>query len=129
MRIAQRVELSEKEIKTLTSWARGRRTPTRLMKRAKIVLMAAQGEQDKTIAELLGIDPRQASRWRRRFIEQRLAGIEKDLPRGGRKAKKRERMAPLKVSPLTPRIGAYGRRPRVSESTNRWSSGCGTPVD
>ena len=101
MRIAQRVELSEKEIKTLTSWSRGRRTPTRLMMRAKIVLMAAQGEQDKTIAELLGIDPRQVSRWRRRFIEQRLAGIEKDLPRGGRKAKKRERMAPLIIERTT----------------------------
>ena len=65
MRIAQAIELTENEIKTLTSWARGRRMPTRLMKRAKIVLMAAQGEQNKTIAELLGIDPRQVSRWRR----------------------------------------------------------------
>ncbi len=101
MRVARPVELSEKETKTLTIWARGRRTPTRLMKRAKIVLMAAQGQQDKTIAELLGIDPRQASRWRRRFIEQRLAGIEKDLPRGGRKARKRERMAPLIIERTT----------------------------
>lgn len=101
MRVAQRVELSEKETKTLTSWSRGRRTPTRLMKRAKIVLMAAEGQQDKTIAELLGIDPRQASRWRRRFIERRLAGIEKDLPRGGRKARKRERMAPLIIERTT----------------------------
>lgn len=101
MRVAQPVELSEKEIKTLTSWSRGRRTPTRLMKRAKIVLMAAQGQQDKTIAALLGIDPRQASRWRRRFIKQRLAGIEKDLPRGGRKARKRERMAPLIIERTT----------------------------
>jgi len=101
MRVAQQVELSEKETKTLTSWSRGRRTPTRLMKRAKIVLMAAEGQQDKTIAELLGIDPRQASRWRRRFIEQRLAGIEKDLPRGGRKARKRERMAPLIIERTT----------------------------
>lgn len=101
MRVAQRVELSEKETKTLTSWSRGRLTPTRLMKRAKIVLMAAEGQQDKTIAELLGIDPRQASRWRRRFIERRLAGIEKDLPRGGRKARKRERMAPLIIERTT----------------------------
>jgi transposase/transposase-like protein len=101
MRIARPVELSEKEFKTLTSWSRGRRTPTRLMKRAKIVLMAAEGQQDKTIAELLGIDPRQTSRWRRRFIEHRLAGIEKDAPRGGRKAKKRERMAPLIIDTTT----------------------------
>ncbi len=101
MRVARPVELSEKETKTLTIWSRGRRTPTRLMKRAKIVLMAAQGQQDKTIAELLGIDRRQASRWRRRFIERRLAGIEKDLPRGGRKARKRERMAPLIIERTT----------------------------
>ena len=56
MRVAQSIELTESEIKTLTSWSRGRRTPTRLMKRAKIVLMAAEGEENKAIAELLGID-------------------------------------------------------------------------
>jgi transposase len=101
MRVAQSIKLTENEIKTLTSWSRGRRTPTRLMKRAKMVLMAAEGEQDKTIAESLGIDRRQVSRWRRRFIEKRLTGIEKDLPRGGRKATKREQMAPLIIEKTT----------------------------
>ncbi len=101
MRVAQSIELAENEIKTLTSWSRGRRTPTRLMKRAKIVLMAARGEQNKTIAEGLGIDRRQVSRWRRRFVEKRLAGIEKDLARGGRKARKREQMAPLIIERTT----------------------------
>ena len=101
MRVAQPIELTESEIKTLSSWSRGRRTPTRSMKRAKIVLMAAQGEQNKTIAELLGIDPRQVSRWRQRFVQNRLAGIEKDLPRGGRKATKREQMAPVIIERTT----------------------------
>src|SRR6266496_3384088 len=101
MRVAQPIELTESEIKTLSSWSRGRRTPTRSMKRAKIVLMAAQGEPNKTIAELLGIDPRQVSRWRRRFVHKRLAGIEKDLPRGGRKATKREHMAPMIIERTT----------------------------
>jgi transposase len=101
MRIAPSIELVESEVNTLTGWSRGRRTPTRLTKRAKIVLMAAAGEQDKTIAELLGIDRRQVSRWRRRFIQKRLAGIEKDLPRGGRKPKKRERMTPLIIETTT----------------------------
>ncbi len=50
MRVAQPIELTESEIKTLSSWSRGRRTPTRLMKRAKIILMTAEGEQNKTIA-------------------------------------------------------------------------------
>jgi len=101
MRVAQSIKLTENEIKTLTRWSGGRRTPTRLMKRAKMVLMAAEGEQDKTIAEGLGIDRRQVSRWRRRFIEKRLTGIEKDLPRGGRKATKREQMAPLIIEKTT----------------------------
>ena len=101
MRVAQAIELTESEIKTLNSWSRGRRTPTRSMKRANIVLLAAQGEQNKTIAERLGIDPRQVSRWRQRFVEKRLAGIEKDLPRGGRKATKREQMAPVIIERTT----------------------------
>jgi len=101
MRVAQRIKLTEEEIKTLTAWSRGRRTPTRLVKRAKIILMAAEERQNKTIAELLGIDPRQVSRWRQRFVQKRLAGIEKDAPRGGRKATKRERMAPLIIETTT----------------------------
>src|SRR6266581_5095367 len=101
MRIAQPIELTESEIKTLTGWSRGRRTHTRLMRRAKIVLMAAEREQNRTIAENLRIDRRQVSRWRQRFVEKRLAGIEKDLPRGGRKATKREQMTPLIVEKTT----------------------------
>src|SRR5437763_16283164 len=101
MRVAQPIELTESEIKTLSSWSRGRRTPTRSMKRAKIVLMAAQGEPNKTIAELFGIDPRQVTRWRRRFVHKRLAGIEKELPRGGRKATKRKQMPPKIIKRTT----------------------------
>jgi transposase len=92
MRIAQTIKLTEQEAKTLTSWSRGRRTPVRLMKRAKIVLMAAEGRENKAIAELLGMGPRHVSRWRRRFAEKRVAGIAKDAPRGGRKATKRNRV-------------------------------------
>jgi transposase len=103
MRIAQRIELTEKEFKTLTGWSRGRRIATRLMKRAKIVLMAAEGQQNKMIAELLRMDRRQVSRWRRRFVEKRLAGIEKDLPRGGRKANKREQLTASSIDATTQR--------------------------
>ena len=101
MRIAQSIELTESENKTLAMWARGRRTAVRVMKRAKIVLLAAKGEQNKTIAERLGIDRGQVSRWRQRFVDKRVAGIEKDLPRGGRKARKRERLAPVIIERTT----------------------------
>ena len=92
MRIAQTIKLTEQEARTLTSWSRGRRTPVRLVRRAKIVLMAAEGRENKAIAELLGMGPRHVSRWRRRFAEKRLGGIVKDAPRGGRKATKRNRV-------------------------------------
>ena len=54
--------------------------------------MAAKGEQNKTIAERLGMDCGQVARWRRRFVEKRVAGIEKDLGRGGRKATSENRL-------------------------------------
>jgi len=101
MRIAQKIELSESETKTLESWARGRRTPFRLMNRAKIILMAAEGRENKAIAELLGMGRGHVGRWRKRFAEMRLAGIEKDAPRGGRKATKRNRVTALIIETTT----------------------------
>jgi transposase len=85
MRIAQSVQLTKDEIRILTKWARGRRTPTRQMQRAKIVLLAAEGHQNKTIANMLGINRVRVARWRQRFANHRLAGIEKDAPRSGTK--------------------------------------------
>ena len=47
---APAIDLTEEERKTLNSWARGRRTEARLVLRAKIVLLAATGAQNKVIA-------------------------------------------------------------------------------
>ena len=82
MRVAPVIELTESEMNILKTWSRAGKTPARLMKRAKIIVLAAQGERNEVIAEKLGLDGRVVSRWRRRFVEKRLAGIEKDLPRG-----------------------------------------------
>ena len=101
MRVAPRIELTERETTILKTWSRTGTTPARLMKRAKIILLAAQGERNEKIAEQLGIDPRKVSRWRRRFVSKRLTGIEKDLPRGGRKPSLREKMTPLIVETTT----------------------------
>ena len=84
MRIAVPIQLTDEERQTLTRWARGRRTPARLVLRAKIVLHAAEGLLNKDIAVTLQTDRECVRRWRRRFTERRLAGIEQDAPRGGR---------------------------------------------
>jgi transposase len=47
-----------------------------------IVLLAADGLQNKDIAARLAVGRVQVARWRDRYAESRLAGIEHDLPRG-----------------------------------------------
>lgn len=84
MRIARAIVLTASERATLTKWARGRCTPARLVQRAKIALAAADGKRNDEIASELGCTRRTVGTWRNRFGQQRLIGIEKDAPRGGR---------------------------------------------
>lgn len=85
MRVAKAIELTSDERRTLLKWSRGRSTPARLVLRAKIVLLAAEGRENQEIAEALSTRRATVGLWRRRFAEQRLVGIEKDAPRPGRK--------------------------------------------
>ena len=82
VRIAPEIVLSEEERIELTKLARSKLTSVRLAQRARIVLLAAQGLQNKEIAVELGVGRVQVSRWRERYAQGRLAGIERDLPRG-----------------------------------------------
>lgn len=84
MKIATVIVLSNDERKTLTMWSRGRSTPARLVLRAKIVLAAADGKTNETIAAELHTSKPTVGRWRNRFAARRIAGIEKDAPRPGR---------------------------------------------
>jgi transposase len=87
MRVAPAITLSDEARKQLETYARGRSFPLRLTQRAQIVLRAAAGEQDQQIAAALGITRQKAGRWRKRFLQLGLAGIQKDAPRPGRKKK------------------------------------------
>ena len=81
MRVARPVTLTEEERGKLESWARGRSLAARWVERAKVVLMAADGARDKEISAKLRITPEKAARWRNRFADLGLAGLEKDAPR------------------------------------------------
>jgi len=84
MRVAPSIELDQVAKAALEKWAKGRKTAVRLAERARIVLMAGEGKQDLEIAAALGITPKKASRWRGRYLELGLKGLEKDAPRPGR---------------------------------------------
>ena len=85
MRIAIQVVLSAEERAELEKLAQGRKFPVRVVERARIVLFAAEGKQNREIAELCAVTRRTVSLWRRRFVEKRIAGILKDAPRAGRR--------------------------------------------
>jgi transposase len=82
VRVAPPIELSESEEDELIRLAHSKVDSVRLVERARIVLLAAQGLQDRQIGEELEIDRITAGRWRKRYIEAGLTGIERDLPRG-----------------------------------------------
>jgi len=68
----------------LEQLARGRSLPARLVERARIVLRAAAGLQDRQIAVGLGITPEKAARWRNRYLDGGIHALEKDASRAGR---------------------------------------------
>lgn len=82
MRVAPEIVLTNEEHAELSKLVRSKRTSVRLAQRAHIVLLAADGMQNKDIAKHLGVGRVQVSRWRERYAQSRLAGIERDLPRG-----------------------------------------------
>jgi transposase len=84
MRVAPSVELTENQRQTLQQWSRGRSLPARQVERARVVLLAADGKQDLEIAAEIGISNQKAARWRKRFLQLGLEGLEKDAPRPGR---------------------------------------------
>ena len=83
MRVAPRVEVSEGVRAKLERWASSRSAPVRLRERSLIVLGASAGLTNKEIAAELGLEVNKVGRWRRRYAEEGLAGIEKERARGG----------------------------------------------
>src|SRR6202140_5833797 len=84
MGVARPVVLSTEQQEVLESRARARSAGARSVERARVVLLAADGMQDKQIAAKLRIMPEKAARWRNRFLDGGLAALDKDAPRPGR---------------------------------------------
>jgi transposase len=69
------LELSQTEQSDLASLANRRNTGQALALRARIVLACATGDQNKEVAERLGVDRATVSKWRGRFVAHRLDGL------------------------------------------------------
>jgi transposase len=76
------VTLTDEERETLERWARRPSSAQALAMRCRIVLAAADGEQNKDIAAKVGCNPNTVGKWRRRFVEAGIDGLH-DEPRPG----------------------------------------------
>lgn len=82
--MAPLIELRTAERRKLERLSKARSSAIRLQERAEIVLLAAEGLQNKEIAKRMKTDLGKVGRWRRRYAELGLDGILKDKSRPGR---------------------------------------------
>ncbi|WP_327249912.1 IS630 family transposase [Streptomyces sp. NBC_01320] len=91
------------ELRELVS---SRDVPADIATRGRIVLWSAEGRRRKDIAELLGVSLPTVDRWKRRYAEHGVAGLEGDRPGGAREqVPARVRARVIALSRMTPPDG------------------------
>ena len=103
------------ELAVLRRWACAAQVPATLVRRAKLLLLAAEGVSNTEIAERLGISRPTVIAWRSRYAREGLTGQLADRPRPGRpQTVRRDRRAEILATTLTP--------PPETLGVTHWSS-------
>jgi transposase len=84
MRVAVPITLKPAVRNKLMRYSKATNVSPKLRIRSQIILLASEGMTNQEIAAALGQDQPKVGRWRKRFAEQGIAGIEKDKARPGR---------------------------------------------
>lgn len=108
---ARKIEISREDRETLLKWKRSPTTPQKLVRRADIVLAAAEGLNNKAISER-GLGSEQTvCLWRKRYAEYGIEGLQ-DEPKPGRPRRiGQNKVAEIVATTLTP-----------PEGTTHWSA-------
>ena len=77
------IHLTEQEEVVLRDWTRKGTTEQRLVDRARIILLSHEGMTVEKIAERLRTRPARVSKWRQRFVRDRMNALA-DAPRSGK---------------------------------------------
>ena len=90
---AKALSLTGEHRRVLEEWVRAQSTPQQLVKRARIILLAAEGMSNSDIAKAVGFSRPTVIEWRKRFVADGVETLTKTRPGRGAKPKyKKERI-------------------------------------
>src|SRR5271156_3113102 len=105
-------QLTRSERTELRERMRSRTLPAEDVRRARLMLLLAQGKSYLAIRQVLGCNPNYISRWKGRFAAERLAGLY---------SRHRGRAVEKRTPAMEAKILEWTRRPAADGSTH-WSS-------
>jgi putative transposase len=113
------IVLPEGEFLQLKAIAGSRSMPYNLVIRARTILMAAQGVDNKTIAQRVGLSPQSVCKWRQRYIEHGLMGLHDELRPGRGRSISDEKVATVvrKTLNTKPKDGTHWTIRRLARAT------------
>jgi len=111
--------LSREDRQQLKSLAASRSLPHGLVRRVRIVLLAAEGLENETIAQRVGVSRSTVWAWRSRYLERGLEGLHDELRPGRPRSVSDEKVATLlrKTLKTKPRNGTHWTVRSVAEET------------
>ena len=104
-RIARRIEVSDQDREVLLKWKRSPTTPQKLVRRAEIVLAAAEGLTNKAISERGLGSVQTICLWRKRCAEYGIEGLKDELKPGRPRKIGPDKVAEIIATTLTPPEG------------------------
>lgn len=96
---AARLRVAPAQQRALEHIANSSTTPSHSVRRARALLLAAEGASDVEIARCCGVAPRTVARWRQRFREAGVGGLDRNCP---------GRVPPVELSARRLRVTTFG---------------------
>jgi len=104
-RKARSIELTEEDRQTLLKWKRSPTTPQKLVRRAEIVLAAAEGLNNRAISERGLGSVQTICLWRKRYAEYGIEGLRDESKPGRPRKIGRDKIAEIVATTMTPPEG------------------------
>lgn len=80
------IVLSDNERVELRRWLRSTSMPSGVVRRARAILLLSDGVPLKDVVVRCGLTPKIVRKWARRFLAERIAGLQDRPGRGGKPA-------------------------------------------